>query len=700
MNHRIAVVGNARNTGDNSTSRHRFMPDMGKQTRASDVRFATATLIFLLAFAACAPAATPSSSTRSAADPSTTGLSGTPPPTSSPLAIGPVDSQIAAGDNHTCTINDRGGVSCWGAFNGWGDVNGSYFPVDVPGLTSQVVALAPGQWHTCALTATGGVVCWGANDQGQLGDGTQTPSVLPVNVSGLTNGVTAIASGGSHTCAVTGAGAVTCWGVNEQGQLGVAVVTISPVPVEVSGLASGVIAVAVGGNHSCALMIAGGVKCWGANGNSQLGDGTTAKNHVPVDVVGLASGVSAVVAGGEHTCALMTAGGIKCWGDGDAGELGNGAFVDSGTPVDVTGLSSGVTAVSAGGGHTCALLTSGGVRCWGSDGLGIGSSEPSALPVDVVGLGGRAIALAAGALHTCALMSVDVPMCWGDNYLGQLGLGTRCAVNSEVPARVTYRESGSGNGSDPSPAVIEHATGPTDVLLRFDEIVNIRDVLAIIEDDAGRWFAPGAEFTLYGDGTAIARNDVAPQPPGEGPIVRATPFRIARLDEDQIEVLLGYALDEGGLRDACDEYGYRGGDNDKYPILTIRAGGLDRRIQAEGPSPLGPLMDRLRNFGSGDGFPSQVFTPDRYVGSLVDVGPLTDVEAVPWPWPSIAPGAFVVPAEYAFIAVGHRIMSAKEASVLGLSANGGVVQRIYLRAPTGTTVYAFSMRPMLPDDPG
>lgn len=667
--------------------------------RTSNVRFATATLILLLAFAACSPAATPNSSTGSSSAPSATGLSGTPPPASSPLPIGPVDSRIAAGDNHTCTINDGGGVSCWGAFNGWGDVNGSFFPVDVPGLTSQVVALAPGQWHTCALTIGGRVSCWGANSNGQLGNGTQTPSIVPVDVSGLTSGVTAIASGGDHTCAVTAAGAVKCWGVNEQGQLGVAVVTISPVPVEVSGLESGVIAVAVGGNHSCALMIVGGVKCWGANGNGQLGDGTTEMSHAPVDVVGLDSGVSTITAGGEHTCALMTAGGIKCWGDGDAGELGTGAFVDSGTPVDVTGLSSGVAAVSAGGGHTCALLTSGGVRCWGSDGLGTGSSDPSALPVDVVGLGGGAIALAAGGLHTCALMRGEAPMCWGDNYFGQLGLGARCAVSSNAPSRVTYRDSG-GNGSDPSPAVIEHATGPKDVLLRIDEIVNIRDVLAIIDDPTGRWFAPGAEFTLFGDGTAIARNDLATQPPGEGPIVRATPFRIARLNEGQIQELLGYALDEGGLRDACDEYGFRGGDNDKYPILTIRAGGLDRRIQAEGANPLGPLMDRLRSFGTGDGVPTTVFAPQRYLGSLVDVGQVTDVAAVPWPWPGIAPGAFIVPAEYAFIAVGNRIMSAKEAAMLGLSANGGVVQRIYLRAPTGTTVYVFSMRPLLPDEPG
>ena len=476
--------------------------------RRSRLAIGAMSIAAILILVACTPSASPVPTTSPSPSVSASIPPTTPPPTSAPLPSGPIDSRIAAGHNQTCAINDGGGVSCWGAFNGYGDVEGSFAPVDVPGLTGPIVALAPGQWHTCALTLAGGVTCWGANDQGQLGDGTQSPSVVPVAVSGLTTGVTAIASGGDHTCAVTNAGAAKCWGNNEQGQLGIATVTASPVPVDVTGLTSGAIAVAAGHYHSCALMTGGGVKCWGANWNAQLGNGTTATNHEPDDVLGLASSVSSVVAGFEHTCALMTTGGVTCWGDGDAGELGNGAFVDSGAAVDVTGLSSGVAAISAGGAHTCALTTSGGVKCWGSDGLGTGSSEPSALPADVVGLGDGVTALAAGGMHTCVLTRSNGPMCWGWNWFGQLGLGARCAVNQEVPASVATSPTGAGGGSQPSPAPIEHASGPKDVLLRFDVIVYLRDVLGIIDDPTGRWFTPGAEFTLYGDGTAIVRNDL------------------------------------------------------------------------------------------------------------------------------------------------------------------------------------------------
>jgi len=288
-----------------------------------------------------------------------------------------------------------------------------------------VQALTAGQYHTCALLSGGGVRCWGFNSSGQLGDGTVTTSATPVNVTGLSSGVQAITAGSNHTCALLNGGGVMCWGFNSSGQLGDSTTTSRGSPVNVIGLSSGVLAVTAGDNHTCAVTNGGGVKCWGSNDYGQLGDSTVAQRTTPVDVAGLGGPVQAITAGGYHSCAL-TGGGVQCWGFNGDGELGDGTTTNRMTPVSVNGLSSGVQAISAGSNHTCALR-GGGVQCWGFNGqgqLGDGTFTPRLIPVAVSGLSSGIQAIAAGALHSCALLSGGGVMCWGANTFGQLGDGS------------------------------------------------------------------------------------------------------------------------------------------------------------------------------------------------------------------------------------------------------------------------------------
>lgn len=139
---------------------------------------------------------------------------------------------------------------------------------------SNAMAITTGGRHTCALTTSDGVKCWGDNSSGQLGDGTTTQRLTPVKVSGLTSSISAIAAGAWHTCALTTSGGAKCWGGNGEGQVGDGTTTDRSMPVDVSGLTSGVRAIASGLSHTCAVTASGGVKCWGWNRYSQLGDGT------------------------------------------------------------------------------------------------------------------------------------------------------------------------------------------------------------------------------------------------------------------------------------------------------------------------------------------------------------------------------------------------------------------------------------------
>ena len=387
-----------------------------------------------------APAVVSSSPTSAATPTSAPTLSSvTPSSTSSAGASTGSAIAIAAGQDHTCAVTRAGGVQCWGSNLkgqlGNGTTTDSATPVDVSGLASTVTAIAAGDSHTCAITSGGGVKCWGWNLYGQLGNGTTNDSATPIDVSGLASGATAIAAGRGWTCALANGGGAKCWGSNGQGQLGNGSLTSTSTPVDVVGLSSGVTAIVAGSFHTCALMRGGGVKCWGwAQG--QLGNGSV-QSLKPVDVAGLAGGVMAITAGEDHTCVVTNSGGVKCWGINDSGQLGTGSSARSGTPVDVAGLSSGVTAIASGNFHTCALMNGGSVKCWGfnaSGQLGNGTTTDSTTPVDVADTANGVTSIAVRADQSCALMTGGAVFCWGLNAGGQLGNGT--TTDSDVPVEV------------------------------------------------------------------------------------------------------------------------------------------------------------------------------------------------------------------------------------------------------------------------
>lgn len=338
--------------------------------------------------------------------------------------------EISTGGYHTCAITLSGGVKCWGLGNdgqlGNGSTMNSYIPKDVNGLGATVVSVAAGDFHTCAVTSTGGVKCWGNNIRGQLGNGTTTASLLPVDVVGLTVGVEAVYAGRQHTCAVTSTGGVKCWGWNDKGQLGNNTTSTSQsTPVDVVGLGSGVSSMSAGFRHTCALTSSGGVLCWGDGPNGELGNNTNSGALTPVNVNGLGSGVASITSGYSHNCVGMASGGMKCWGLNALGQLGDGTSSFRNTPVDVVGLASSVITVAAGGNHTCAALVGGGAECWGQNNNGQlgngGNSGSLSSPTAIVSLTEELSELSGGSANTCALLESGNVKCWGSNANGASG---------------------------------------------------------------------------------------------------------------------------------------------------------------------------------------------------------------------------------------------------------------------------------------
>ncbi|MBI4676690.1 MAG: hypothetical protein HY748_03835 [Elusimicrobia bacterium] len=419
------------------------------------------------------------------------------------LSIPAAALKVTAGTFHTCALLDDGTVKCWGDNSygqlGLGDTSnrgdgpgemGASLPSVSLGAGRTASAIAAGTYHTCALLDNATVKCWGRNDYGQLGLGDNStrgdgPGEMGDNLPPVSLGTgrtaAAIATGSEHTCALLDNGAVKCWGRNGVGQLGLGDTSsrgggpgemgdnLPPVSL---GTGRTAMAIAAGYTHTCALLDNGAVKCWGYNGNGQLGLGDTSwrgdgpgemGDSLPAVSLGTGRTALAIAAGGGHTCALLDNDAVKCWGQNEYGQLGLGDTSwrgdgpgEMGDNLPAVSLGAGRTAsvVVAGAYHACALLDNGAVKCWGrNDGgeLGLGDTSHrgdgpgemgDSLPAVSLGTGRTAVAIAGGWYHTCALLDNGTVKCWGYNDYGQLGLGD-----------TSRRGDGPGEMGDALPAV-------------------------------------------------------------------------------------------------------------------------------------------------------------------------------------------------------------------------------------------------------
>jgi alpha-tubulin suppressor-like RCC1 family protein len=303
---------------------------------------------------------------------------------------------------------------------------GVQIPSDCVALPNQlgVSAIAAGFAHTCAIVGFDHeVYCWGSNSNGQLGDGGVMQNSKPIKVAGISSAVSIdvpVESFAEHSCAVLSDGTVHCWGWNGDGQLGDGTTSQSLTPVRVQGI-SAATSVAVGNNHGCAIEGEGAVRCWGSNSSGELGDGTTARRNSAVEVSGISDAVQ-IAAGAGHTCAILENQTVTCWGSNWGFQLGLTNSNNQPTPQVVPGLTD-IVAVSAGWAHTCALDSDGLIWCWG---IGYAAS-----PVHVE-TSSNANSISSGIYHSCAALSTGSVQCWGGNDDGQLGNGSTVSSDRAV----------------------------------------------------------------------------------------------------------------------------------------------------------------------------------------------------------------------------------------------------------------------------
>ncbi|WP_171049135.1 putative Ig domain-containing protein [Rhizobium sp. MHM7A] len=331
--------------------------------------------------------------------------------------------QVETGTAHSCGITVEGGVKCWGS-GGVGQLGNSKMvssltPVDVTGLTSGVASISLGAYHSCAVTSNNLAKCWGMGEHGQLGNGQVLSKSSPQSVT--RSDWAQIAAGSNHTCGMTTSGSVYCWGLGSNGRLGVNAAGTVAGPNPVSALDGIAAQITTGVDHSCVLTKSGGVKCWGVGMYGKVDGASTNNKTTPTDVTGVTSGIVNVAAGGKHTCAIRTTGALACWGN-----PGNGTPNPPAPPTNISGFTSGNVDLEAGEEHTCVITTSGAAKCLAlNNAYGqIGNGTTARTPNNVVGLSSGVVHISAGGNTTCAALSDQTLRCWGQNSQGQVGDGT------------------------------------------------------------------------------------------------------------------------------------------------------------------------------------------------------------------------------------------------------------------------------------
>ena len=408
--------------------------------------------------------------------------------------------------------------------------------VDMSGVLAgkTVVMLANGYLHSLALCSDGTLAAWGYNGSGQLGNGSQNDSSVPVAVdrTGVLAGrtVVAIATSGSHCLALCADGVLAEWGLYFTG-LGTNLSTV-PAAVDQTGALAGktVTAIAVGDGHSLVMCSDGSLATWGYNDRSQLGNNSTLNSSVPIPLggSGALAGKSAtsIAAGAWHNLVVCSDGTVVTWGYNYYGQLGNSAFTDSNVPVTLTqtGVLAGksVTAVAGGGYHSLALCSDGTLYAWGSDSngqLGNGGTGSSSAPllVNPVGaLAGRTVmTVSGGGYHSLVRCSDGVTSAWGSGVYGQLGNSTTSdsglplGVLTDIPMTTGERVIAAVAGSRHNTAVVATPPPPVITTLPATSILNTSAVIR------GSVIANGADRAVsFQYGTSTSYGNVAAATPG------------------------------------------------------------------------------------------------------------------------------------------------------------------------------------------